>query len=59
MFDVAVVGAAPSGSMVSTLLARHGWKVVLLEEHLQPGDPVNCSGIIGVTDCFFFGNRSK
>jgi geranylgeranyl reductase family protein len=48
MFDVAVIGAGPSGSMLSTLLAEKGYSVALLEEHEQPGHPVNCSGIIGL-----------
>jgi geranylgeranyl reductase family protein len=47
MFDVAVIGAGPSGSMLSRLLAEQGYSVALLEEHEQPGHPVNCSGIIG------------
>lgn len=48
MFDVAIIGAGPSGSMLSRLLADKGHSVVLLEEHAQPGHPVNCSGIIGL-----------
>ncbi len=48
MYDVAVIGAGPSGSMLSRLLAEKGHSVALLEEHEQPGHPVNCSGIIGL-----------
>jgi digeranylgeranylglycerophospholipid reductase len=48
MFDVAVIGAGPSGSMLSRLLAAKGYSVALLEEHEKPGHPVNCSGIIGL-----------
>ena len=51
MYDVAVIGAGPSGSMVARLLGERGYSVALLEEHAQPGDPVNCSGIIG-TEAF-------
>lgn len=51
MYDVAVIGAGPSGSMVSRMLGERGYSVALLEEHAQPGDPVNCSGIIG-TEAF-------
>src|SRR5262245_39832084 len=48
MYDVAVIGAGPAGSMAARLLAEQGHEVVLLEEHAQAGHPVNCSGIIGV-----------
>lgn len=48
MFDVAVIGAGPAGSMFARLMSQKGYRVVLIEEHAQPGDPVNCSGIIGV-----------
>src|SRR5262245_39305001 len=48
MFDVAIIGAGPSGSMAARLLAERGFNTVLIEEHAQPGDPVNCSGVIGI-----------
>lgn len=48
MYDVAVIGAGPSGSMAARLLGERGYSVALLEEHAQPGAPVNCSGVIGV-----------
>ena len=34
--DVLVIGAGPAGSSVSTLLARKGWKVTLLEKDAHP-----------------------
>ncbi len=34
--DVLVIGGGPAGSAVSTLLARKGWKVVLLEKSEHP-----------------------
>ncbi|HSP05736.1 MAG TPA: NAD(P)/FAD-dependent oxidoreductase, partial [Acidobacteriota bacterium] len=48
MYDVVVIGAGPSGSMAARLLGENGYSVVLLEEHTQPGAPVNCSGVIGI-----------
>jgi len=36
MIDVLVIGAGPSGSVVSTLLARKGYKVLVLEKQLFP-----------------------
>lgn len=47
-FDVAVIGAGPAGSMLARLLAEKQYSVALIEEHAQAGDPVNCSGIIGI-----------
>lgn len=45
-FDVAVVGAGPSGSTTAEALALAGFSVVLLEEHDQVGYPVHCSGLV-------------
>ncbi|MEO8061391.1 MAG: NAD(P)/FAD-dependent oxidoreductase [Pseudomonadota bacterium] len=36
MIDVLVIGAGPAGSMVSTLLARRGFKVLVLERQVFP-----------------------
>ena len=34
--------------MCARLLAQQGYSVVLIEAHTQPGDQVNCSGVIGM-----------
>src|SRR4051794_7976777 len=34
--DVVVVGGGPAGSTASTLIAKDGWKVVLLEREKHP-----------------------
>lgn len=44
--DVLVVGAGPAGSVAARDIARHGFKVLLLEEHARVGSPVHCSGLV-------------
>lgn len=46
MFDVTVVGAGPSGLRVAQILARKGYKVLVLEEHEKIGLPVKCTGLV-------------
>lgn len=50
-FDVAIIGAGPAGSYLAWKLAGTGYRVAVLEEHEVIGEPVNCTGIIGI-DCF-------
>lgn len=45
-YDVLVVGAGPTGSNAARLLAGHGWKVLLVEEHPEVGHPVQCAGLV-------------
>jgi len=45
-FDVIVVGAGPTGSVVAGALARASLRVVLLEEHPNVGLPNHCSGLV-------------
>lgn len=54
-FDVIVVGAGPAGCTAAEHLAQAGWHVAVLEEHLQVGSPVNCSGVVGVEAFERFG----
>ena len=46
MYDVAVVGAGPSGSFIGYRLASKGLKVAILEEHNEVGRPVECTGVV-------------
>lgn len=43
-YDVIVVGAGPAGSTVAYEVARHGFEVLLAEEHPQIGVPSHCTG---------------
>jgi flavin-dependent dehydrogenase len=40
IFDVAVIGAGPAGSMAAKYAAKAGACTILLEEHACPGWPV-------------------
>jgi len=45
-YDVIVIGAGPSGCRTAELVARHGYKVLLIEEHKEIGEPVQCAGLV-------------
>lgn len=48
MHDVLVVGGGPAGLTAARALAERGYSVVVLEEHREVGQPVHCTGLIGV-----------
>ena len=48
MYDVAVIGAGPAGSVCAYLTAKAGLSTLVLEEHEEAGLFVNCTGIIGI-----------
>lgn len=48
IYDVAVVGAGPAGSMAAYTAAREGCSVLLIEEHTQVGKPLHCTGKLTV-----------
>ncbi|MBW2988018.1 NAD(P)/FAD-dependent oxidoreductase, partial [Candidatus Woesearchaeota archaeon] len=43
---ITVIGGGPTGSFLAQLLAKSGYKVVVLEEDKQIGTPVQCTGIV-------------
>jgi geranylgeranyl reductase family protein len=47
-YDVIVVGAGPAGATAAYSAARHGAKVLLLEEHTQIGRPIQCTGLLSL-----------
>jgi geranylgeranyl reductase family protein len=47
IFDVAVIGAGPAGSMAARYAAKAGASTILLEEHPCAGWPVQCAGLLG------------
>lgn len=45
-YDVVVVGAGPAGCRTAELIAKKGFNVLVLEEHLEIGKPVQCTGLV-------------
>ncbi len=46
--DVLVIGAGPGGLSAARALASDGWSVLVLEEHDTVGEPVHCTGLLGL-----------
>ncbi len=44
--DVVVVGGGPAGCSVARQIAGHGFKVLILEENKNIGEPVQCAGLV-------------
>ncbi|MHB8584292.1 MAG: geranylgeranyl reductase family protein [Thermoplasmatota archaeon] len=45
MIDALVVGGGPVGGQTARLLAERGFRVELVEEHSEVGQPVQCAGL--------------
>ncbi len=50
MFHVLIIGAGPAGSLAAILLARHRWRVTLIEQHPFPRHKVcgECLSALGL-----------
>ncbi len=48
IYDVAVVGAGPAGSMAAYTAAKEGLETLLVEEHREVGKPLHCTGKLTV-----------
>ncbi len=49
MFDVVIVGGGPVGCFTGELLSKKGFEVAIVEEHAEVGNPVHCTGILGLS----------
>ena len=45
-YDALVIGAGPVGGYVAGAIAAKGYRVGLVEEHREVGEPVQCGGLI-------------
>src|SRR3972149_5777277 len=45
-FDVVVVGAGPAGGLVAQHVSNAGFRVAIVEEHREVGEPVQCGGLV-------------
>jgi digeranylgeranylglycerophospholipid reductase len=45
-WDVLVVGGGPAGCFAAEHIAKHGFKVLVLEENSVIGEPVQCAGLV-------------
>lgn len=46
MYDIIIVGASVSGCRTAELIAKQGYKVLVLEEHKEIGKPIKCTGLV-------------
>jgi geranylgeranyl reductase family protein len=45
-YDVVVIGGGPAGSRVARDISKEGYKVLILEEHPEIGEPSHCAGLV-------------
>jgi Dehydrogenases (flavoproteins) len=46
MYDVAIIGASVAGNRVAEIVAKRGYRVLLIEEHKKIGFPSKCTGLV-------------
>jgi len=44
--DIIIIGAGPAGCRTAEIVARKGYKVLVLEEHPEIGVPTQCTGLV-------------
>lgn len=45
-YDLIVVGSGPAGCRTAEIVAREGYKVLIVEEHTEAGIPTQCTGFV-------------
>jgi digeranylgeranylglycerophospholipid reductase len=46
LYDIIIIGAGPCGSHIAQRLSHLGYRVVVAEKNVQPGDDICCTGIL-------------
>ncbi|MFC2067685.1 geranylgeranyl reductase family protein [Chloroflexota bacterium] len=46
MYDIIVIGAGPCGSHIAQSLSHLGYRVIVVEKNVRPGDNICCTGIL-------------
>lgn len=46
MADVVVIGSGPAGCRTAEIVAKHGYEVIVVEEHPEAGKPTQCTGFV-------------
>ena len=49
-YDVIIVGAGPSGSTISRILAQNGMEVMVFDKRKELGEPIRCGEGLGARE---------
>jgi len=44
-YDIVIIGGGPIGGHIASLIAKQGHSVLIIEEHKEIGEPMECAGI--------------